>query len=240
MAEDVLSKGLQLPDQAFDEKELDQIQVENFMKLCLPKSPFVYRRDAKSMRCGLLPDYTQCSAARKLLKEAKEFLDRQNFERSYLSESSEFANRSAEIFESISELFQDPLPNFEPLYMHYHACLDQSAINDADRPLDIKLWFSNKEMNPDSLLGDYTNNRDETRLVVTLTDSKSQPERKAYSKEEQEKLYIQMLKRRQANEALEKECQANKNDFSFMNSSWADPKSLHRNLHNFGDLKYHK
>ena len=69
-----------------------------------------------------------------------------------------------------------------------------SAIDDSDRPLDIKLWFSNKEMNPDSLLGDYTNNRDETRLVVTLTDSKSQPERKAYSKEEQEKLYIVIVK----------------------------------------------
>ena len=41
MAEDVLSKGLQLPDQAFDEKELDQIQVENFMTLCLPKCNFL-------------------------------------------------------------------------------------------------------------------------------------------------------------------------------------------------------
>ena len=92
---------------------------------------------------------------------------------------------------------------------------------------NASLWCFNKELQLDKRLADYIGKNEKTKAVVKLQKKGAgAPQREPIvSKEEQQAMVAFYHKKQQEAELLARE-----DDDAALNSKWADPKSLRRNL----------
>lgn len=98
-----------------------------------------------------------------------------------------------------------------------------SAIKDYFNPNDCSLWWAGKELQRTHKLSHYVGNNDKTKLIIKIQKKGSgPPSREAPLNEEEQKNMMAYYYKKQ--EEL-KRISENQDD-DYINSSWADPKSL--------------
>ena len=100
---------------------------------------------------------------------------------------------------------------------------------------DASLWTCNKEFKRGELVSDRLGSVNEkTKVIAKLTMKNSgPPAREPIVSEDERNAMAEFYFKRQ--EELKKLAQADEDDY--LNSKWADPKGMKRNLQGLGDVK---
>merc|ERR1712176_456127 len=94
-------------------------------------------------------------------------------------------------------------------------------------PTDAVMWFAGKEMQPGKIVSDYLGKNEKTKVVIKLQNRASgAPVREPRVDENTHKAMLSYYyKKQEENKRLQ-----NDEDDSFLESNWADPKALKKQL----------
>ena len=99
---------------------------------------------------------------------------------------------------------------------------------------DASLWVCNKEFRRGQLVSDRLGNNEKTKVIAKLTTKGSgAPAREPIVSEEERNAMTAFYFKRQ--EELKKLALADEDDY--LNSEWADPKGMKRNLQGLNNVK---
>lgn len=99
---------------------------------------------------------------------------------------------------------------------------------------EAQLWWAGKELLPEKSLGEYVGKNEKTKVVVKLQKrGGGAPSREPVVDEETQKKMMAYAYRKQ--EEMKK-LEAAEDD-SYLDSGWADPSTLRRQLHGLGNIK---
>ena len=100
-------------------------------------------------------------------------------------------------------------------------------------PKDSKLWAAGKEFLRGELVSDRLGTNEKTKVIAKLqTSSNGAPSREPAVNEEERKAMMAFYFKKQ--EEMKRLAEADDDDY--LNSSWADPKNLKRNLQGISDI----
>lgn len=240
MANDILTQGVCLPDNFSENHPIPcKSLIEETMKDFMPKGGYSFKLDNKGHRSGIVA--SDAGEQRKFLREISEFLENQSFTSEIgekFSSVEEFEMYSEKIICCIQEIYPDNLPDNEPFRLYLNHL--KGVKNNSTELSQIILWFAGKRMSKNELLSKYTNNKDECKLVVSVSSAQndSAPVRCGYSKEDQEKMYQQILQQRAETERLQHDFEENRNSISHLNKDWADSRQMYKQLHKMNVTRY--
>lgn len=126
------------------------------------------------------------------------------------------------------------IPNWEPVYLLLEDKFDfPNSVPDSEWLESEKtvLWWAKKELVCSKLLKDYCGANEKTKIVIKpMTRGKGAPlSEPPVDSETQKKMMSYYYKKQEEAKKLEEE-----NDDNYLNSAWADPKNLKRQLVNGG------
>ena len=111
---------------------------------------------------------------------------------------------------------------------------DKQAGLEVISPNEAALWFSGKEMVRTKLLRDFSGKNEKTKIIVKIAKKSSGPPARepVVDEAEQRNMMAYYYKKQEEWKKLE----SNDED-SYLNSAWADNKSLKNQLHGLSNIK---
>merc|ERR1719238_2044945 len=127
------------------------------------------------------------------------------------------------------------LPDYDGvrLILEEREVLEGAASLEVLDPEHISIWCFSKELQRDKLLSDYVGKNEKTKVVAKLQKKGAgAPQREPIVSEDEQKAMIAFYhKKQQQAEKL-----ALEDEDSYMNSSWANPKSLKNSFTGVGEV----
>jgi hypothetical protein len=139
---------------------------------------------------------------------------------------------------AITMIYPRGLPDFDPVHeaLTDTECLEGSAASkDVFSEQDASLWWAGKELAPEKKLADYAGKNEKTKIIIKLQRKGSGPPvREApFSEQEQKNMMAYYYRKQEEQKKL-----LENDDDDYLNSSWADPKSLKKAFTGTGDVKF--
>ncbi|KAJ3304437.1 hypothetical protein HDV03_002781 [Kappamyces sp. JEL0829] len=139
---------------------------------------------------------------------------------------------------ALTIIYPEGLPQWDAsrLAIEDNEELDGTAASkDVYNPNEASLWWAGKELLREKLLSDYVGKNDKTKLVIKLQKKgQGPPVREApISAEEQSNMMAYYYRKQEELKKLEEN-----DDDAYLNSSWADPKSLKSAFTGMGSVKW--
>jgi len=196
-----------------------------------------YERDPTGRRTGDAPDAHCAEVLTKTLGEAHAACSKT------LVASKQFLTEKA-LLEHIDLIrgavmiaFPQGLPEWDPVRMGLEDDEDlggSSAANEVLDPATTQLWWAGKQMNPDNKLSDHLGRNEKTKVVGKLQKKGGgAPAREPQvSADEHKEMLAYYFKKQEEQKAFEQN-----EDDDYLNSSWANPKSLKGHFSGVGDVK---
>ena len=99
----------------------------------------------------------------------------------------------------------------------------------------MSLWWANKELAPTKPLSDYTGKNEKTKIIVKMTrkGSSAPMKEQPISQQEQKNMMAYYYKKQEQQKKLEADAED-----GYLESSWADSKSLKKCFTGVGDVKF--
>ena len=129
------------------------------------------------------------------------------------------------------------LPDYDPVrqILEERDSLEGQQGMEVLDPAAAAVWFANKEMAREKLLGEYTGKNEKTKVVVKLQKKGAgAPQREPVVSEAEQKAMIAHYHKKQQ----EAEKLAAEDEDAYLHSSWANPKSLKNAFTGVGEVNW--
>ena len=247
VTEELIKHGPLKPEEYRGLKETENLDENIEPQYRAKKTPFPekvgtkYNEDKTNQRTGWILEDDINKKIMEAVKEAKEYLDPKRAESRKITTSDEL-NKLIQLMYGgvmIGYPAYHGLGEWEPCRVIFE---DKSDILKKDEPnqdyvqFDTTcLWYAGKELERGKLLSDYIGKNEKTKVVVKFTKKGSgAPVREPLIDKETHSKMLQYYYKKQEEE---KKLQ-NENEDSYLDSQWADPKQMEKQLYMNGDIKW--
>ena len=247
VTEELIKHGPLKPEEYRGLKETENLDENIEPQYRAKKTPFPekvgtkYNEDKTNQRTGWILEDDINNKIMEAVKEAKEYLDPKRAESRKITTSDEL-NKLIQLMYGgvmIGYPAYHGLGEWEPCRVIFE---DKSDILQKDEPnqdyfqFDTTcLWYAGKELERGKLLSDYIGKNEKTKVVVKFTKKGSgAPVREPLIDKETHSKMLQYYYKKQEEE---KKLQ-NENEDSYLDSQWADPKQMEKQLYMNGDIKW--
>jgi hypothetical protein len=247
VTEELIKHGPLKPEEYRGLKETENLDENIEPQYRAKKTPFPekvgtkYNEDKTNQRTGWILEDDINKKIMEAVKEAKEYLDPKRAESRKITTSDEL-NKLIQLMYGgvmIGYPAYHGLGEWEPCRVIFE---DKSDILQKDEPnqdyfqFDTTcLWYAGKELERGKLLSDYIGKNEKTKVVVKFTKKGSgAPVREPLIDKETHSKMLQYYYKKQEEE---KKLQ-NENEDSYLDSQWADPKQMEKQLYMNGDIKW--
>ena len=224
--------------------------------------PKQQQREQCVQRCGSAPDPDHVEALKGAAAELEQYVDKSQAQKRVVVSEDGIAELVGKIREVIRSAYPDGLPEWDVLYKlsaveatkeedgkeeedegegkptgicTLQELLPAEAIADAPL-LDSKtsLWVAGKEFERGQLISDRLGTNEKTRVVAKLSrEGDGPPPREPIVRDDERNAMLEHYHKR--NEELKR--LADNEDDEYMNSAWADPQNMARELQGLGSVR---
>lgn len=198
-----------------------------------------YVADPSGLRTGNPPDEKMAEVLKNEVQSLEEYIDKSQVQKRVALSMQCIEERINNVRGAVTMAYPEGLPEWDVTKMALDESLDKlkgtylgGSIIDAK---DASLWTCNKEFERGTLVSDRLGSCNEkTKIIAKLTVKGSgPPAREPIVSEAERNAMTAFYFKRQ--EELKRLAQADEDDY--LNSSWADPKGMKRNLQGLNDVK---
>lgn len=212
--------------------------VDPWADISVPQDGFELNPDPIGRRNGRQPKQAMQEVLNKAVTTAKQMITHKLVASNQHLTFRDVQNALAELRGAVTIIYPMQLPPHDPIRMEFNNTEDltgQQASLDIVEPAKGQLWFAGHHMLPEKRLADYVGRNEKCKVVVKLVKSgEGAPGREPVMSEEQRRQIMLHEYRRQ--EELKK-LELNDDD-QYLNSAWADGRSLKRQMHGLQNVSF--
>ncbi|KAH6564622.1 hypothetical protein BASA50_008578 [Batrachochytrium salamandrivorans] len=246
-AEDLILYGPLKPDNEQGYSD-EQLEVFSASVAALPNKPrgqiykngfiFYENPDPTGCRIGQEMGSEATSVVRTTLNAATAAISKEQVALGIPLDSQILLNLVGEVQGALNIVYPEGLPKWEPLYNILEDSEDLSgtaASKEVVDPEEASIWWASKELQREKQLCDYVGKNDKTKIIVKIQKrGQGPPLREAPINEQQQKEMMAYYYRKQ-----EEQKRLSENDEDeYLNSSWADTKSLKSTFNGMQSVKW--
>lgn len=189
-------------------------------------------------RCGDRPDPDQAEALIRAANELEAYVDKAQAQKRIALTHQGIANLLTNVRDAVELAYPDGLPPWDLTRL----ALDDSMQGLKNTPVggglldatSTSLWVAGKEMERDQLISDRLGKNEKTKVVAKLQrEGDGPPTREPIVREDERNAMLEHYHKRQ--EELQR--LAENEEDEYMNSAWADPKNMKRELQGLGNVR---
>ncbi|KAJ1332618.1 hypothetical protein BSLG_008247 [Batrachochytrium salamandrivorans] len=226
----------------------EQLEVFSASVAALPNKPrgqiykngfiFYENPDPTGCRIGQEMGSEATSVVRTTLNAATAAISKEQVALGIPLDSQILLNLVGEVQGALNIVYPEGLPKWEPLYNILEDSEDLSgtaASKEVVDPEEASIWWASKELQREKQLCDYVGKNDKTKIIVKIQKrGQGPPLREAPINEQQQKEMMAYYYRKQ-----EEQKRLSENDEDeYLNSSWADTKSLKSTFNGMQSVKW--
>lgn len=221
------------------EEQVDELKlIDQWADKCVPQDGFQLNPDPIGRRNGRQPKQAMQEILNKAVATAKQMISQKLVSANQPLTFRDVQNALAELRGAVTIVYPMQLPPHDPIRMEFSNTEDldgQQASLEIVEPAKGQLWFAGHHMLPEKRFGDYVGGNEKCKVVVKLVKSgEGAPGREPVMSEEARRQIMMHEYRRQ--EELKK-LELNDDD-QYLNSAWADGRSLKRQMHGLDNVSF--
>ena len=196
-----------------------------------------YNKDPTERRTGNPPPQDIQKVLNKTVDDANALLDEKQVQMKVPITLKALEDARNNIKGAVMIAYPMGLPDYDIVrqILEDRESLEGSASKEIFDVATTSLWCFSKELQIDRPLSDYVGKNDKTKVVAKLQrKGAGAPQREPVVSEEEQKAMIAFYHKKQR----EAEALAAEDDDAYMNSRWADPKSLKNAFNGVGDIQW--
>lgn len=221
------------------EEQVEELKlIDQWADKCVPQDGFQLNPDPIGRRNGRQPKPAMQEVLNKAIATAKQMISQKLVTANQPLTFRDVQNGLAELRGAVTIVYPMQLPPHDPIRMEFSNTEDldgQQASLEIVEPSKGQLWFAGHHMLPEKRLGDYVGANEKCKVVMKLVKSgEGAPGREPVMSEESRRQIMMHEYRRQ--EELKK-LELNDDD-QYLNSAWADGRSLKRQMHGLDNVSF--
>lgn len=221
------------------EEQVNELKlIDQWADKCVPQDGFQHNPDPIGRRNGRQPKPAMQKVLNKAVAAAKQMISQKLVAANQSLTFRDVQNALAELRGAVTIVYPMQLPPHDPIRMEFNNTEDldgQQASLEIVEPAKGQLWFAGHHMLPEKRLGHYVGANEKCKVVVKLVKSgEGAPGREPVMSEEARRQIMMHEYRRQ--EELKK-LELNDDD-QYLNSAWADGRSLKRQMHGLDNVSF--
>lgn len=225
--------------QGLAEEQIDDLRLsDDWAQTCVPSGGETENRDPTGRRRSRQPSEKMRKVLLDTVREAKGLISKELVKAGTPFTAQHPQDALSMLGGAVTMVYPMGLPPHDPIREEMENREELEGTQDGKMVLDpalSQLWFASKELQCDKKLSDYIGTNEKTKVIIKVQRrGHGAPAREpALTPEQQKALMAQEFKRRQEMKKLEEE-----NDDSYLDSSWADSKQLHRSFQGLCNISW--
>ncbi|XP_026810249.1 cilia- and flagella-associated protein 298-like isoform X2 [Rhopalosiphum maidis] len=241
--EELKKHGTLLPPEIMgltDEQVVELKLIDTWGEKCIPSGGYTFHKDPVGRRNGKRPNEQMQNVLTKTIEEAKACVSKKLVQ-SQIPLTQKKVQEALDILRgAIMIVYPMNLPPHDNIRLEIENNEDLSGTHaslEVIAPNIAQLWFSGRELvrEPNKKMKDYLGRNEKTKVVLKLTKTGSGPPAREPPLSEQDRklLMAEAFKKQEELKKLDQD-----DDDVYLNSPWADGRSLKRNLHHIDNISW--
>lgn len=239
--EELAEHGTALPSNMAgltDEQIVELKLKDEWAHTCIPSGGYVFNKDPYGRRNGNSPNDQMKSLLKKTIEEAKAMVDKKLVTAGKILTYKDVQSALDILKGAVTIVYPMDLPPHDPIRMEFMNIEDLTgtqASKEVIEPAKCQLWFAGNLLLPDKILQEFLGNNEKSKVIVKINKrGEGAPGREPVVTEDlQKQLMAQAYRRQEELKKLHLD-----DDDTYLNSNWADPKKMQRQLHGTENIKF--
>lgn len=239
--EELAEHGTTLPpDMAglTDEQIVELKLKDEWAQTCIPSGGYIFNKDPYGRRNGNRPNDQMNALLKKTIEEAKSMIDKKLAAEGEKLTYKDIQNTLDILRGAVRIVYPMDLPPHDPIRLEFSNMEDLTgtqASKEVIEPAKCQLWFAGQLLLPDRPLHEFLGRNEKSKVIIKINKrDEGAPGREPVMTEEiQKQLMAQAYRRQEELKKLHLD-----DDDSYLNSRWADPKQMKRQLHGTDNIKF--
>ncbi|XP_055390208.1 cilia- and flagella-associated protein 298 [Condylostylus longicornis] len=239
--EDIAEHGLILPPEMIgltDEQVKELKLTDPWADKHIPSGGYDINPDKIGRRNGRRPKEHMQKIIKNTINEAKQLISKKLIRSDKVLNLKIIEEAKSILKGCMTIVYPMGLPPHEPVRAEFTNTEDLEGTYASKEIIDIskaQLWFAGKQVLEEKQLSDYCGKNEKSKIIMKINQKgDGPPGREPFMSEETKKMLMAESFRRQ--EQLKK-LELDEDD-SYLNSKWADNKSLQKHVHGLDDIKF--
>lgn len=239
--EDLADHGTALPSNmaGLTDEQIEELKLKDqWAQICIPSGGYIFNKDPYGRRNGNRPNDQMQELLKRTIVEAKRIIDKALVSQGKVLTMKDIQSALDILSGAVRIVYPMDLPDHDPIKMEFMNIEDLSgtqASKDVIEPAKCQLWFAGNLLVPDKLLKEFLGGNEKSKVIIKINKrGEGAPSREPVVTEEiQKQLMAQAYRRQQELKRMELD-----DDDSYLDSNWADPKQMQRQLNGTNDIKF--
>lgn len=209
---------------------------EKYLGETVEKGP-TYTQDPTGQRNGIAPQSTSAETMMRAASDLEEYVDKAQVQKRVALTEKDLNDKMANVRGAVMMAYPMGLPEWDLVKVALDSLDGLEGTSVGKEILDKKttsLWVAGKEFQRGQLVSDRLGKNEKTKVIAKLQRSDDgPPAREPIVSEDERKAMMAHYFKRQ--EELKRLAESEEDDY--LNSAWADPKEMKKNLQGLGDIK---
>lgn len=239
--EELADHGTALPPNmvGLTDEQIEELKLKDeWAQTCIPSGGYVVNKDQYGRRNGNQPNDRMRDLLKANVAEAKQMMDK-----NLVAQGKTFTYKDVQsaldiLKGAVRIVYPMDLPPHDPIRMEFMNIEDLTGTQASKaviEPAKCQLWFAGRLLLPDKQLREFLGSNEKSKVIIKINKrEEGQPGREpAITPEIQQQLMAQAYRKHEEMKRLELD-----DDDSYLDSNWADPKQMKRQLHGTNDIRF--
>uniref|UniRef100_A0A1B6MUW1 Cilia- and flagella-associated protein 298 n=1 Tax=Graphocephala atropunctata TaxID=36148 RepID=A0A1B6MUW1_9HEMI len=239
--EELSKHGTMLPPDmmGLTDEQLEELKLsDDWGGKCVPSGGWTFNRDPIGRRNGHQPSEHMQEVITKTINEAKTLISKKQIDAG-VCVTQKMVQEGIDMLRGVMMIvYPMNLPPHDVIQQEFDNTEDLSGTQASLEVIDpslAQLWFSGKEMQRGKKLSDYLGKNEKTKVIVKVSKmGQGAPAREpVVGEEERKQMMLHQYRRQEELKKLEQD-----GDDHYLDSAWADSKSLKRSFQGLSDVSW--